>query len=63
MHVKNSKRGPFLACSAYPECKNAKNLPKEAKNTEENPIEPMGSNGIGMEEPLPADTQGIPDEV
>gem|GEM_PF-3379890 len=29
MHVKGSRRGPFLACSAYPECKNAKNLPKE----------------------------------
>ena len=29
MHVKNSKRGPFLACNNYPECKNAKNLPKK----------------------------------
>jgi DNA topoisomerase I len=29
MHVKNSKRGPFLACNNYPDCKNAKNLPKK----------------------------------
>ncbi len=28
MHVKNSKRGPFLACDKYPDCKNAKPLPK-----------------------------------
>jgi len=26
MVIKNSKRGKFLACSAYPKCKNAKSL-------------------------------------
>lgn len=30
MKVKFSKKWPFLACSRYPECKNAENLPKEA---------------------------------
>jgi ssDNA-binding Zn-finger/Zn-ribbon topoisomerase 1 len=34
MHVKSSRRWPFLACSAYPECKNAKNLPKQEKEEE-----------------------------
>lgn len=29
MVVKNSRRGPFLACSGYPKCKNAKNLPDD----------------------------------
>jgi DNA topoisomerase-1 len=28
MVVKNGRRGPFLACSAYPKCKNAKPLPE-----------------------------------
>ena len=31
MVVKNSRRGPFLACSAYPKCKNAKPVPEELK--------------------------------
>jgi DNA topoisomerase-3 len=31
MVVKMSRRGPFLACSAYPKCKNAKPLPDEIK--------------------------------
>ncbi|HUJ09294.1 MAG TPA: DNA topoisomerase 3 [Verrucomicrobiae bacterium] len=31
MVVKMSRRGPFLACSGYPKCKNAKTLPDEIK--------------------------------
>ena len=31
MAVKMSRRGPFLACSGYPKCKNAKPLPDEIK--------------------------------
>jgi DNA topoisomerase-3 len=31
MVVKMSRRGPFLACTAYPKCKNAKPLPDEIK--------------------------------
>jgi len=29
MIIKTSRRGPFLACSGYPKCKNAKPLPEE----------------------------------
>jgi DNA topoisomerase-1 len=29
MVIKGSRRGPFLACSGYPKCRNAKNLPPE----------------------------------
>jgi len=29
MQVKTGRRGPFLACSAYPKCKNAKPLPED----------------------------------
>lgn len=32
MHVKKSKRWPFLACSRYPDCKNAKPLPKQSSS-------------------------------
>jgi DNA topoisomerase-1 len=31
MAIKMSRRGPFLACTAYPKCKNAKPLPDELK--------------------------------
>lgn len=31
MAVKMSRRGPFLACTGYPKCKNAKPLPDEIK--------------------------------
>ena len=31
MAVKMSRRGPFLACSAYPKCRNTKPLPDEIK--------------------------------
>jgi DNA topoisomerase-1 len=31
MVIKNSRRGPFLACSGYPKCKNAKPVPEELK--------------------------------
>jgi len=31
MAVKMSRRGPFLACTGYPKCKNAKPLPEELK--------------------------------
>ncbi len=31
MTIKMSRRGPFLACSGYPKCKNAKSLPDELK--------------------------------
>lgn len=32
MLIRNSRRGPFLACSAYPKCRNAKPLPEELKH-------------------------------
>ena len=28
MLIRNSRRGPFLACSGYPKCRNAKPLPE-----------------------------------
>ena len=31
MVIRMSRRGPFLACSGYPKCKNAKPLPEELK--------------------------------
>ena len=31
MVIKNSRRGPFLACSGYPKCRNAKSLDKAGK--------------------------------
>jgi ssDNA-binding Zn-finger/Zn-ribbon topoisomerase 1 len=37
MKVKFSKKWPFLACSKYPTCKNAENLPKEALEKSQNP--------------------------
>jgi DNA topoisomerase-1 len=32
MLIRNSRRGPFLACSGYPKCRNAKPLPDELKD-------------------------------
>ena len=32
MLIRNSRRGPFLACSGYPKCRNAKPLPEELKH-------------------------------
>ncbi len=32
MVIRNSRRGPFLACSGYPKCRNAKPLPDELKH-------------------------------
>ena len=32
MVIRNSRRGPFLACSGYPKCRNAKPLPEELKH-------------------------------
>ncbi len=32
MLIRNSRRGPFLACSGYPKCRNAKPLPEELKD-------------------------------
>jgi DNA topoisomerase-1 len=32
MLIRNSRRGPFLACSGYPKCRNAKPLPDELKH-------------------------------
>ncbi len=32
MVIRNSRRGPFLACSGYPRCRNAKPLPDELKD-------------------------------
>lgn len=29
MAIKNGKFGPFMGCSAYPGCKNIKNIPEE----------------------------------
>jgi DNA topoisomerase-1 len=37
MKVKFSKKWPFLACSKYPTCKNAENLPKEALEKPQTP--------------------------
>jgi len=34
MVIKNSRRGPFLACSAYPKCKNAKSLKAKGEAAE-----------------------------
>jgi DNA topoisomerase-1 len=31
MVVKGSRRGPFLACSSFPKCRNAKPLPEELR--------------------------------
>ena len=31
MAIKMSRRGPFLACTGYPKCKNAQSLPDELK--------------------------------
>ena len=35
MIIKGSKRGPFLACSGYPKCRNAKPLPEELREKPE----------------------------
>ncbi|HUJ72317.1 MAG TPA: type I DNA topoisomerase [Verrucomicrobiae bacterium] len=32
MLIRNSRRGPFLACSGYPKCRNAKPLPDDLKD-------------------------------
>jgi DNA topoisomerase-1 len=34
MVTKNGRNGPFIACSAYPECKNTKTLHQETKYSE-----------------------------
>jgi DNA topoisomerase-1 len=31
MVIKGSRRGPFLACTGFPKCRNAKNLPPELR--------------------------------
>jgi DNA topoisomerase-1 len=38
MLIRNSRRGPFLACSAYPKCRNAKPLPDELKHKAPPPL-------------------------
>jgi DNA topoisomerase-1 len=35
MVVKRGRRGPFLACSGYPKCKNARDLPGQARKAPE----------------------------
>jgi DNA topoisomerase-1 len=35
MVVKKSWRGPFLACSGYPKCKNARSLNEKATSKDE----------------------------
>ena len=39
MLIRTSRRGPFLACSGYPKCKNTKSLDKEGKIVERKPPE------------------------
>jgi len=34
MDVKMGRRGPFLACTGYPKCKNARPLPGEEKDSD-----------------------------
>ncbi len=34
MQVKSGRRGPFLACSGYPECRNTKHLDKDGNVVE-----------------------------
>jgi len=39
MVVKTSRRGPFLACTGYPECKNTKHLDKQGNVVETPTVE------------------------
>ncbi|MCK5595430.1 type I DNA topoisomerase [bacterium] len=39
MLIRTSRRGPFLACSGYPKCKNTKSIDKEGKIVERKPPE------------------------
>ncbi len=45
MVTRLSRRGPFLSCSAFPKCRNAKPLPTEAAKTEK----PAESDGVKSE--------------
>jgi DNA topoisomerase-1 len=48
MIVRGSKRGPFLACSAYPKCRNAKQLPEELREKPRETGEPCEKCGRPM---------------
>jgi DNA topoisomerase-1 len=42
MVIKRGRRGPFLACSGYPDCKNTRNLERKAQPAEHPQDEPTG---------------------
>ncbi len=46
MAVKMSRRGPFLACTGYPKCKNAQPLPDNLKSQMPQPPAPEPTNEI-----------------
>ncbi len=46
MAVRTGKFGPFLACSAYPKCKNIKNINSSTTNTEPTPCPVCGKGKI-----------------
>ena len=48
MVVKGSRRGPFLACSGYPKCRNAKPLPEDLRE----PPKPSGEDCEQCGKPL-----------
>ena len=48
MIVKGSRRGPFLACSAYPKCRNAKPLPDSLREKPEETGEKCDKCGAPM---------------
>jgi DNA topoisomerase-1 len=48
MVVKYSRRGPFLACSGFPKCRNAKPLPEELKEKPKETDQPCPECGKNL---------------
>ena len=48
MIIRGSRRGPFLACSAFPKCRNAKPLPEELREKPQETDEKCDKCGAAM---------------
>jgi DNA topoisomerase-1 len=55
MVIRAGRWGPFLSCSGYPQCRNAKRLPKEGKGEKEDTADPAGKKPKKGSRALPAD--------
>jgi DNA topoisomerase-1 len=55
MVIRRSRRGPFLACSAYPKCRNAKPLKGDKKAAGDKPAARRPRTSAPRSRPAPTD--------